>query len=1752
MKSIITAEDIDNNKQTIKKQLDIIVVSKIKSLLAAKVREYKKRLTLESDFLNKTEDERKLLLIAAKNQMKNEIMNSEELQEFKNNQLQLLKAKSENYYLIRETMNGLNELNEFSADIERSQLQLYDEQKTFEELITLELGYSEKFKSYIIARKNNIETYLKSYKDRKLPFFDNDDDLVKKINELYSITKDYDDIDFYDKFGMITNLDVSNQLGDYYLSAVSNGNTSITNIINKRIYEYNVTEGNQLLKVSGVKTGKNIISNRLLGLLLLNHNGVSVESRTSFVSTNMVTCYESMYTTTRTNKYTFVTRSLGELLMMITDPKNKELSKSERKQIYMTYDGTRPSSNEYHKWNGLQVFDIDLKEWDQVNTHINKFKQLLFDTLSQYHWFLCIAISASGKGIHIYTKVSPAHHVYTELKDNEQLSRYWFTINYASKSSILFDCIKRINDDKSNSIQFKKSDFNDEFELKFVDNVVRRITAGIRLTSDLDLLVNENFIDLHPAVNLFKEFDSKQVKDLMFRDTVFNKKLIEQINNELRISKENKQNQEQNIDALLNLENYEFKGDFTNITPLPRQSINYVTRYNVCNTLAAMFGKDGLQIAHKLLQSDVCKNVGEINSFYSCALSNTKQPTKIGLDILKKAGIIKTVQPEVKQYTDNLFKNGIKKAIESVIKKQETSYTIQLKSHEYLGDKQDFLLDEKNGGFTNKKINILLSPAGSGKCLGKNTEVLMFDGTKKFVQDIKVGDKLMGLDSTPRTVLSTCTGKEELFKIIPTKGKPWICNKSHILSLVETGKWKYKCGENINNNLIQDINVYNIYNNRLHQQNPHEKLFRVPLNFEHKQVSIPPYILGLWLGDGTSKQPEITVAGNDREIQVPLLKRYAEFKLGGNLVEEIDSRNDKVSTYKFAKQLADRHDPFVENNFMILLKQYNLFDNKHIPKEYLLTDRKTRLMLFAGIIDSDGGGSDGTYDIVTKFPKLAADIEFLCQSLGYLVNRKKKLVKYLNGKLINKEYDRLLISGDFTDLNKYIRLERKKFHRKNSKNPLVFGFKIEPIGIGDYYGFEIDGDKRFLLGDFTVTHNTQFLLKLAREGKRILLVEPFISVIKNKVESDEELMKIFQVFYDSHSLNDVDYGINAITTFDKFSVCNYEKISRMFDFICIDESHLLFTSSYRIAATSSAVRKIKELFYISLNDPFAGKLILMTGTETGDTYFFGDQANVISVSKPNLSKEMKFLICDDTLDAITRLSYETAQLISNKYRLLIPTNKGEIYSHKLIGMVEHLLGRPVKYGYYKRSNVEQEICRLINQQNTIGDYEIVFCSNYLSVGVDIVDKLNFASIYFGPFSGYEIEQFNARIRKTGIKSIYCIQTESSDGTTNDLLLEEPKLSLRLTDEDIENFKDDKQIASAKQEFVAQYDPVLHKITTPGFSYLNGAIRFNKEEYELVMFEQKFLESMIHPVKVARELVKYGYKITVSDKYEGLTEIEQEELKKIGIESAREEKIRKHNLLVGTYLDLIENNYHITDEGLEFHGVIEWIGKHKDLIIEDRTMNDFVFIEYNIYGSPIQVFVKSKEAFEKMYSAAKYIIKKYSVTKAKELITRYVDEAGILKQKYFIRAINLMKLIDKADSNELSEPMFLTLEKMYAWMDKFHINKGYRISYNTYMADVDAWTNSYIDMLNIKVNTIYGFQKIKDNIIEMLNDLGTKNTTKEGVRFDYNTLPNEDGSLVKYRKSVDSMIETMFKITSDTVTKNKKPREKHIILQKQEF
>lgn len=1640
-KNYITAVDIDDSANSIEEIISERVSKQVKRRLKEIVKELREKRSSEENQETVSEEEIKII--------KEQLIKSDEIKKFRENVAEQVKVQKTNFVDIRKTLQDLNDINEFSARIEKLGIQKIDKFITYESMIKLTLKLNNEFSEICSERQNNIVSFAKNLSYDKLseiPYnrvnsknvFD-----VKKIletlDELYKITKDYDDIELYEKFDMKSNIDFSNNLGMVFLKKFAE-NDNFSNPIND-----SVNSENSIIK-------NNIVTNRMFGVLLSDE----------YISNNRVTCYDNMFTTTFTNDKTYVSRTLGELLLMITDKRLKDIPKENRKQIYMTYNGIRPSSDEYVFWNGLQIYDIDLKKWDG---DIDFLKKKMFEKLVDFHWFLWICKSSSGKGIHVYTKVSPAHHIYNNVKNNEYISKYWYAISYISKLNIIYSVLDTLNKEPNNGITFE-----DKFENEFVDNTVGRITSGIRLSYDEFPLVNNNFLDLHPSVFLHQTLDGKDSRQSSLKlytrrdeeingqlvktgQNYFNTKFLKYIDEELIVSdlkKVKKETSENSIDLskFINI-----GGDVTEITPLERYKINYVSRYNVCNTLASLFGKDGLEIAHVILDSKKCGNVKEINAFYTCALSNKKEPTKLGLEILKQCGIIKTVDDKVMEVMDDTFKSQLKTVIEKTINNKLDKPDFELGDNEFISDYRDQLLKKVTG----EKINIILSPPGTGKCLAKNTLVLMYDGSLKKVQDIVSGDKLMGWDSRPRNVLSTTMGREEMFDLVDEEGNIlFTCNRSHILTLVDSGKFVEKTVDDIVKN-----------------GNTLPMTFVKFIDFKKKLIPASPY------------------------------------DMGKKLIKE------SVSS-------------FIQS-----------VDN------FIINDFETRFAFLAGIIDSFFSLRENYYQLVLQ-KEIVDKIIFLCRTLGIKVSWK------LNGKnkILKLSGSRILRIPVKRNLNKIEGFSRVKL--KNSVDDYTIKFKLVSKGTDFYYGFCIDDDKRFVLGNLLITHNTEFIKSLARSGKRIMLVLPYISVIKNKVETDSGITDYFDCYYGTKDLKQMEYGRNVVTTFDKFSRCNTEKVSRMFDYLFIDEGHLLYTSSYRIEATSNVMKRLKELYYISSNDMFAAKICMMTATMTGECFFHQANGNFIKFHKKSHTKNMEFLICDDTLDAITRLSSRVVEFLKSGYRIMIPTNKGDMYSEKIIGMVNYLLGREVKYGYYKRSNNDQEICRLINVENTVGDYEIIFCTNYLSVGIDINDPVNFASIYLGNFSGYEIEQFNARIRKTGIDSVYCIVTSNNDGTINETLLEEPSLVLRVTDEDKLRFIDDKAIAEVKQEFVASYDPVLKKITTPGFSMLNGKIQFNIDEYELLMFENKYNECQQHPVKVARELAKYGYNIKVSTEFEGLPKSEQENLRKLGIEAAREEKIRKHDLLVGTYLDLVRNNNFINENGLEYNNVVDWIGKHPDDVIEDRNLETYVRVEFDVFASPQKCYVKSKEALDKMYRQARYMLKRYSIKRATDIINNYVDESGILKIKNFQRAINLMKLIDSSDCGELAEPLSRMLEKMYTFVDVFEKSNSFRISYETYNATLDHWTNEYTDMLGIKLNSQHAFDKVRDSLSEMLLDVAKKDTSKAGVRFSYNKLESFDSVNVLNRRSIDQLVENMFELTSTLDRQNKKIKEKHVVLETQDF
>ena len=366
---------------------------------------------------------------------------------------------------------------------------------------------------------------------------------------------------------------------------------------------------------------------------------------------------------------------------------------------------------------------------------------------------------------------------------------------------------------------------------------------------------------------------------------------------------------------------------------------------------------------------------------------------------------------------------------------------------------------------------LFYGPAGTGKCMGVDTPIILYNGKIKMVQDIKIGDQLMGDDSTPRNVLSLSRGREQLYRINQIKGDDYIVNESHILSLrvsycdknsIIINNKKYKQGEVVD---IPLKDYLKLSTNKIKQL----KGYKVPVTFREKEIPFDPYLLGLWLGDGTSSKTDIT--NQDSTIIKYLIEKLPEYKC--HLFYSEDGYTYRINADKITFHFIRRQ-----------LKKLNVFNNKHIPDIYIYNSRKHQLSLLAGLIDSDGyyDKKGKGYEIIQKNKTLSDGILYLCRSLGFGAYQKecKKSCKTSKGKFTGTYY-RIHFSGEGIEEIPCLIPRKKAEPRRQVKNVLNTGIKLEKLEFGDYYGFEIDGNHRYILGDTTVTHNTSTILAVAKE-----------------------------------------------------------------------------------------------------------------------------------------------------------------------------------------------------------------------------------------------------------------------------------------------------------------------------------------------------------------------------------------------------------------------------------------------------------------------------------------------------------------------------------------------------------------------------------------------------------------------------------------------------------------------------------------------
>lgn len=365
------------------------------------------------------------------------------------------------------------------------------------------------------------------------------------------------------------------------------------------------------------------------------------------------------------------------------------------------------------------------------------------------------------------------------------------------------------------------------------------------------------------------------------------------------------------------------------------------------------------------------------------------------------------------------------------------------------------------------------------KALRNDQHLYYIDGSIRPIGGAKEGDIIFGSDGKPTKILGVYPqGKLPLYKVSFQDGRESICCDEHLWTVYDYQAKEYKVlplKELIRKGLSFERTrkfkgvdfTSKMYNYSVPINKPIEYNFEKSLN-----LSIDPYFLGLWLGDGTSRT--VTITTEDEEIKTYL----KEFGKSQNLKIREELCNNNTVNIHLVKNKSEVNSVF--NN----LKDYKLIQNKHIPDEYKVASVKTRLALLQGLMDTDGtvgkGGSGISYSSASKI--LAYDVLELTRSLG--INSR---VEFFTGNYIkqNGEFNTYYKVTMFTDLpvfrltRKLERLDGKNKNRRGKieRNQIVSISKIED----DFATcIRVDNEsKEFITNDYTVTHNSVILASLA-------------------------------------------------------------------------------------------------------------------------------------------------------------------------------------------------------------------------------------------------------------------------------------------------------------------------------------------------------------------------------------------------------------------------------------------------------------------------------------------------------------------------------------------------------------------------------------------------------------------------------------------------------------------------------------------------
>jgi len=390
-------------------------------------------------------------------------------------------------------------------------------------------------------------------------------------------------------------------------------------------------------------------------------------------------------------------------------------------------------------------------------------------------------------------------------------------------------------------------------------------------------------------------------------------------------------------------------------------------------------------------------------------------------------------------------------------------------------------LDRLTSGFQNSNLIIVAARPAVGKALAIDTPLPTPTGWTTM-GDVAVGDRLIDADGRPTTVVAATDVMHgrPCYEIELSDGAVIVADAQHQW-LTETrasrnSAWAAARGYNRNRTqrvfpsvkTTEEI-LATLRCNGTERRLNHAVVNTRPLDLPEQELPVPPYALGVWLGDGNAADASITTT--DPEIVVHL---------------EADG-------------------PWVVQGIPPGL---GVLNNKHIPTTYLRASEAQRRLLLAGLLDTDGTVSgSGAVQLRVTSRRLAEDARELIVSLGY---RCSLAVKRLERRTAASPTGYTLT---FSTTDEVFRLERKRLMHKERRGPGRTGKRlitaVRPISSVPVRCVEVDGPGHLYLAGRSMvpTHNSALGLDLARHASvRAGVPTVVFSLEMSKTELVQRLM----------------------------------------------------------------------------------------------------------------------------------------------------------------------------------------------------------------------------------------------------------------------------------------------------------------------------------------------------------------------------------------------------------------------------------------------------------------------------------------------------------------------------------------------------------------------------------------------------------------------------------------------------------------------